>query len=137
MKKKVGVMGDSPDRLNVIVEGSKIIGDFIAESNVRIDGEIQGNVSSSAKVVIGRTGIINGNLVCADSDVEGKIDGVLKVENLLTLRSTAKVVGEISTSKIQIEEGAEFSGNCKMSNFTASTSPSAAKENTLQEDVIY
>lgn len=137
MKKKVGVMGDSPDRLNVIVEGSKIIGDFIAESNVRIDGEIQGNVSSSAKIVIGRTGIINGNLVCADSDVEGKIEGVLKVENLLTLRSTAKVTGEITTAKIQIEEGAEFSGNCKMSNFTASTSTSSAKENTLQEDVVY
>jgi len=41
MKKKVGVMGDSPDRLNVIVEGSKIVGDFIAESNVRIDGEFK------------------------------------------------------------------------------------------------
>lgn len=138
MKKKVGVMGDSPDRLNVIVEGSKIIGDFIAESNVRIDGEIQGNVSSSAKIVIGRTGVINGNLVCADSDVEGRIEGVLKVENLLTLRSTAKVTGEITTAKIQIEEGAEFSGNCKMSNFSASTATtSSAKENTLQEDVVY
>lgn len=137
MKKKVGVMGDSPERLNVIVEGSKIVGDFIAESNVRIDGEIQGNVSSSAKVVIGRTGIINGNLVCEDSDVEGKIDGVLKVENLLTLRSTAKVVGEITTAKIQIEEGAEFSGNCKMSNFSPSTSSSTTTENTLQEDVVY
>ncbi len=139
MKKKVGVMGDnSPERLNVIVEGSKIVGDFIAESNVRIDGEIQGNVSSSAKVVIGRTGVINGNLVCEDSDVEGKIDGVLKVENLLTLRSTAKVVGEITTAKIQIEEGAEFSGNCKMSNFsTSSSSTSTTAENTLQEDVVY
>ncbi|MFK7787710.1 MAG: polymer-forming cytoskeletal protein [Crocinitomicaceae bacterium] len=139
MKKKVGVMGDnSPERLNVIVEGSKIVGDFIAESNVRIDGEIQGNVSSSAKVVIGRTGVIKGNLVCEDSDVEGKIDGVLKVENLLTLRSTAKVVGEITTAKIQIEEGAEFSGNCKMSNFsTSSSSASKTTENTLQEDVVY
>ena len=139
MKKKVGVMGgdNSPERLNVIVEGSKIVGDFIAESNVRIDGEIQGNVSSSAKVVIGRTGIINGNLICADSDVEGKIDGVLKVENLLTLRSTAKVVGEITTAKIQIEEGAEFSGNCKMSNFSSKASTSATSENTLQEDVVY
>jgi cytoskeletal protein CcmA (bactofilin family) len=138
MKKKVGVMGDnSPDRLNVIVEGSKIVGDFIADSNVRIDGEIQGNVSSSAKVVIGKTGIINGNLVCEDSDVEGKIDGVLKVENLLTLRSTAKVVGEITTAKIQIEEGAEFSGNCKMSNFGSNAASSSSKENTLQEDVVY
>ena len=137
MKKRTGVMGDSPDRLNVIVEGSKIIGDFIAESNVRIDGEIQGNVSSSAKIVIGRTGVINGNLVCADADVEGRIEGMLKVEGLLTLRSKAKVTGEITTSKIQIEEGAEFSGQCKMSNFVAKIATPSSKENKLEEGVVY
>lgn len=134
--KKMGVMGDSPDRLNVIVEGSKIVGDFIAASNVRIDGEIQGNVSSSAKIVIGKSGIINGNLVCSDADVEGRIEGILKVEGLLTLRSNARVIGEITTAKIQIEEGAEFSGQCKMSNFTAG-SKSSDKQTTLQEDVVY
>ena len=128
-------MGDSPDRLNVIVEGTKIVGDFIAESNVRIDGEIEGNVSSSAKIVIGQTGLIKGNLVCADADIDGKIEGMLKVEGLLSLRSKARVIGEITTARIQIEEGAEFSGQCKMSNFTASTS--SVKENTLQEDVVY
>lgn len=136
MKKKVGAMGESPDRLNVIVEGSKIVGDFIAESNVRIDGEIQGNVTSSAKIVIGQSGYIKGNLVCADADVEGRIEGILKVENLLTLRSKARVSGEITTSKIQIEEGAEFSGQCKMSNFS-SISTNTSKESALQEDVVY
>lgn len=132
----MGVMGDSPDRLNVIVEGSKIIGDFMAESNVRIDGEIQGNVSSSSKIVIGQSGVIKGNLICSDADIEGTIEGLLKVEGLLTLRSNAKVTGEITTAKIQIEEGAQFSGQCKMSNFSAS-STAAAKENSLQEDVVY
>lgn len=128
-------MGDSPDRLNVIVEGTKIVGDFIAESNVRIDGEIEGNVSSSSKIVIGQTGLIKGNLVCADADIEGTIEGVLKVEGLLSLRSKARVIGEITTARIQIEEGAEFSGQCKMSNFTTSTN--SVKENSLQEDVVY
>ncbi len=136
MKKKAGAMGESPDRLNVIVEGSKIVGDFIAESNVRIDGEIQGNVSSSSKIVIGPTGFIKGNLVCADADVEGRIEGILKVENLLSLRSKARVSGEITTGKIQIEEGAEFSGQCKMSNFSPSAK-NGSKENSLQEDVVY
>lgn len=130
MKKKAGTV-ESPDRLNVIVEGTKIVGDIVAVSNVRIDGEIVGNISASAKVVIGPSGLIKGNLVCADADVEGKIDGELKVENLLSLRSTANINGEITTSKIQIEEGAQFSGNCKMSNF--STSNTASKK--VQEAV--
>lgn len=125
---------DGPDRVNVIVEGSKIVGDFIAESNVRIDGEIQGNVTSSAKVVIGQTGLITGNLICSDADIEGKVDGILKVEGLLSLRSNAKINGEITTAKIQIEEGAQFSGQCKMSNF-APKSTSSTK--VVQEDVVY
>lgn len=135
MKKKTNVQFDSPDRLNVIVEGSKVIGDMITESNLRIDGEVKGNVSSASKVVIGKNGNILGNLTCADADIEGTIRGILKVDSLTILRETAKIEGEITTSKLQVEEGAQFSGNCKMSNFVAS----AKVENTnkLQEDLVY
>ena len=107
---------DSPDRLNVIVEGSKVIGDIITESNLRIDGEVLGNVTSASKVVIGINGKVKGNLSCKDADIEGYVEGIIKAENLLSLRKNANVTGEISTAKIQIEEGAKFSGNCKMSN---------------------
>jgi cytoskeletal protein CcmA (bactofilin family) len=107
------------------------------EDNIKnIDGEIQGNVTSSSKIVIGKSGVINGNLMCSEADIEGRIEGMLKVEGLLTLRSNAKVTGEITTAKIQIEEGAEFSGQCKMSNFKASTK-STVKQNSLEEDVVY
>ena len=134
MKKKGSVQMDSPDRLNVIVDGSKVMGDIITESNLRVDGEVLGNVSSAAKVVIGSTGIIKGNLTCSDADVEGKVDGILKVEGLLSLRSSANIEGEITTAKLQVEEGAQFSGNCKMSNFSSSTTKTVEKG---QEDLVY
>lgn len=137
MIKRGNGITDSPDRLNVIVEGTKIIGDLITDSNIRIDGEVKGNVSAGAKVVIGKTGKIQGNLNCLDADIEGNLEGILKVDNLLSLRSTANVVGEITTSKIQIEEGANFSGNCKMS--TSYTKDTFAKTEKLveQEDIVY
>ena len=125
---------DSPDRLNVIVDGSKVIGDMITESNLRVDGVVDGNISSASKVVVGDTGMINGNLTCSDADVEGTIKGVLKVEGLLILRSNAKIEGEITTSKLQVEEGAQFSGNCKMSNFST---PAAKTVEKKQEDLVY
>jgi cytoskeletal protein CcmA (bactofilin family) len=118
MKMRGKMPTDSPDRLNVIVEGSKVIGDIITESNLRIDGEVLGNVTSASKVVIGVNGKIKGNLSCNDADIEGFVEGIIKVENLLSLRANASVTGEISTAKIQIDEGAKFSGNCKMSNMT-------------------
>lgn len=134
MKKRAGAVVDSPDRLNVVVEGSKILGDFMAESNVRIDGEIQGNVTSPSKVVIGQSGFIKGNLICAEADIEGRLEGHLKIEGLLTLRSSASINGDISTSKIQIEEGAKFSGSCKMGNYVAAEQKEAV---TSKEDVVY
>lgn len=134
MKKKGNTSFESPDRLNVIVEGSKVIGDMITESNLRIDGEVLGNVTSASKVVVGENGSIKGNLMCTDADIEGKVNGVIKVDGLLALRSKAIVDGEITTSKFEVEEGAQFSGNCKMSNFVNSANKKSA---TTQEDLVY
>lgn len=112
---------ESPDRLNVIVEGSIIEGDFSAESNVRIDGKIIGNVKCSAKLVLGQTGILKGTLTCQEADIEGTVEGDIIIKDSLTLRSNAKIIGNIVTSRLTIEDGAEFSGNCKMSSVGIST----------------
>ncbi|MEZ4936160.1 MAG: polymer-forming cytoskeletal protein [Crocinitomicaceae bacterium] len=107
---------NSPDRLNRIVEGTEVTGNVKTESNIRIDGILNGNLYTSGRLVIGPSGFIKGEIVCSDADVEGTIEGNIKVSNILTLRSTAKVLGNISTGKIVIENGADFDGNCRMSN---------------------
>ena len=141
MKKKGNIQSNNPELLNIIVEGSKLNGDMITQSNLRIDGEINGNISSAAKVVIGKTGLMNGNLTCADADIEGEVKGVLKIDGLLTLRLTAKIEGEITTAKFHVEEGAEFSGNCVMSNHkstsVSNTMTRATKEDSLEDNLVY
>lgn len=116
IKRKEKIQFESPERLNRLVEGAKIVGDLIADSNLRIDGEILGNVSTSSKVVIGENGIIKGNLTCQEADIEGNIDGKLNVEGLLILREKAVVKGNIQTGRLHIEEGAVFLGQCSMGN---------------------
>lgn len=114
MKRKEKIQFESPERVNRIVEGTKIVGDLIADSNLRIDGEVIGNVSTSSKVVLGENGLIKGNLLCQEADVEGKIEGKLSVESLLVLREKSRIVGDIQTGKLHIEEGAMFVGKCSM-----------------------
>lgn len=128
---------DSPDRLNVLVEGSLVKGDMITDSNLRIDGEVLGNVQVSSKVVIGKTGKITGDLICGSADIEGTIKGALNIESLLVLRATAVIQGEISTSKLQVEEGANFSGNCIMSGFDKNKTAASIKEVVSEENVVY
>ena len=110
---------------------------MITESNLRVDGEVVGNVSSAAKVVIGASGCIKGNLTCSDADIEGKVEGILKIDGLLTLRSQANIEGEITTGKLQVEEGAQFSGNCKMSNFSSGSTTVDKVAEKPQEDLVY
>ena len=131
LKRKEKIQFESPDRLNRIVEGTKITGDFIAESNIRIDGEINGNVISRAKVVLGESGVIKGDISCIEADIEGSVQGNLEIEDLLILRLKSKVEGNIMTSKLHIEEGAVFVGSCKMSGHTISS------KSVNDDDLVY
>ncbi|MEY3591485.1 MAG: hypothetical protein RLZZ38_442 [Bacteroidota bacterium] len=105
---------DQADRLNKIVAGTEINGDLTSDSNIHLEGEVNGNVSCAGRVVIGSSGKINGNLVCVNAEIEGAMEGQLMVENLLVLRSTARIKGDIQTMKLHIEEGAFFEGACVM-----------------------
>jgi cytoskeletal protein CcmA (bactofilin family) len=136
LKKKEKVQFESPDRLNRLVEGTKIIGDILSESNLRIDGEVKGNVSTSSKVVIGESGFIHGNLTCLEADIEGKVEGKLNIDSLLILREQARIYGDIFTNKLHMEEGALFEGVCKMSNGSSRPTQASVAEKGA-EDIVY
>lgn len=100
--------------INLIGVGTDIKGDISSNGDIRIDGSLTGNLSTTGKLVIGETGKINGEIVCKNSEVLGEIKGKIKVSELLSLKATAKIFGDISTKKLAIEPGSKFTGNCNM-----------------------
>jgi cytoskeletal protein CcmA (bactofilin family) len=100
--------------LNLIGKGTEIQGDINSTGDVRIDGILMGNISIKGRLVVGANGRIEGNVICQNADVEGEIKGVMNVGEILALKKTAKILGDITTSKIAIEPGAIFTGNCNM-----------------------
>ncbi len=100
---------------NMLASGSKIKGEFTADSDFRIDGTFEGNINCNGKVVIGINGLLTGNLVCTNAEVMGTIDGTVTVSDMLSIKSTAKVKGEIKTKTLMIEPNAIFCGSCDMS----------------------
>lgn len=99
---------------NVIGANTSIIGDVISEGDFRIDGKVDGTIKTAGRVVIGKTGIATGKIECTDADIEGKFSGDLSVDNLLTLKSTAKISGDAVISKLSVEPGAQFNATCTM-----------------------
>ncbi|MEY4330625.1 MAG: hypothetical protein RL609_1373 [Bacteroidota bacterium] len=100
--------------INRIVEGTSIKGDIRCESNIRIDGIFVGDLITKGRLVVGPNGKIEGNVTCQNAELEGQIKGKIQVQQLLTLKSTAKVEGDMVTDKLAIEPGANFTGSCSM-----------------------
>ncbi|UJH69018.1 polymer-forming cytoskeletal protein [Allomuricauda sp. SCSIO 65647] len=107
---------------NRIEKNTKIKGDITSEADFRIDGKLEGNVTTSGKVVIGKDGYIKGKVECVNADIEGKFNGELQVKDLLSLKSSATIEGTVSVSKLAVEPGATFNASCTMGKASTSTS---------------
>ena len=101
-------------KTNRIVEGTEITGDIISQTDFRLDGQLKGNFTSKGKIVIGPTGIVKGDVICKNADIEGKFDGILKVEEILNVKSKASISGEVTCGKLSVQPGADFSASCVM-----------------------
>ena len=105
---------DPGTEYNRIIQGTEITGDIKSAGDIRIDGVLNGNMTTKGKVVIGPTGRVKGEVECKNSEVSGIIDGKITVSQLLTLKASSKISGTIVTNKLSIEPGAVFTGNCAM-----------------------
>lgn len=100
--------------INIIRSGTEIKGDIICKGDIRIDGKVVGNLRSEGKVVVGENGVIEGEVDCLNATISGGLKVSIRVKELLSLKSTANLLGEIEAGQLQIEPGANFSGSCKM-----------------------
>lgn len=104
----------APGALNALVKGTVVEGSLRCENDLRVDGTIKGKLKCDSKVIIGPTGVVDGEISCQNAVIEGRFKGKLNVSELLNIRETAEVEGEISTNKLLVQSGARFNVSCKM-----------------------
>lgn len=98
----------------LISSGTTVKGDISSSSDLRIDGTITGNIQSSAKIIIGASGVVNGDISGNQADIVGKVSGNIKTKDLLQLRGDCIVNGNLFAGKLQVEPAALFNGQCHM-----------------------
>jgi cytoskeletal protein CcmA (bactofilin family) len=104
----------NPQEINIINAGTSIVGDISSEGDLRIDGSVKGTITVKSKLVLGPSSKVDGDVKAANCDVSGIVNGNMQIAELLTVKATAKVVGDISSQKLVIESGAEFNGRSQM-----------------------
>lgn len=107
--------GYSP-AVNLISEGTEIQGEVQCKGDIRVDGKHSGVIRSQAKVVIGSTGMVDGDVHCQSADIHGRIEGTITAKDILYLKSSARIEGDITTNKLVVESGAMWNGTCSMGN---------------------
>jgi cytoskeletal protein CcmA (bactofilin family) len=99
---------------NTIGKGTFLEGNVETYGNIRIEGKVTGNVKSKSKVALGPSSFVQGNVMAQNADLEGEVKGRIEVAELLVLKATAVIHGDIVTGKLVVEPGALFNGSCKM-----------------------
>lgn len=123
LKKDPKSLTENLGKTNRIVEGTIITGDIQSQADFRLDGEMKGDFSSQGKLVIGPSGKFTGTIQCKNLDIEGNFDGKLVVAELLNIKATAKINGEVITSKLAVEPGAIFTASCEMNKNVKNLTP--------------
>jgi cytoskeletal protein CcmA (bactofilin family) len=122
-------------KTNRIVEGTVIKGNIHSVADFRLDGELVGNFQSDGKLVIGPDGSIIGDIVCKNADIEGRFNGKIEVEELLNIKATAIIEGNVLVGKLAVEPGALFTATCAMQSLVKNKIPNDGKqpqEKTIQ-----
>lgn len=104
----------------LISSGTILKGDVKSENDLRIDGTIHGNIHCTAKIIVGPTGFVEGNIEGLNADITGKVDGNVSVKELLQLKAQGNISGNIIAAKLQIDPTAVFNGKCQMTTHAGS-----------------
>ena len=124
----------SSPSVDVIEKSTKIVGNIFSKADFRIDGEVEGNITTSGKVVVGANGKISGKLNCSNADISGNISGNIEVNETLSLMSDSYVQGEMITGKLSVEEGAQVDATISMKSYKKLKALDTQQNNSTQSE---
>jgi len=116
MLKGTSYEGTRSEEATVISRGVKIEGKLSCSGNIRLDGEVQGDISSQGIVIIGENGGVSGQINADSVTIGGKVTGTIRAKDKVVLEAKANLKGDIITKTLLVEAGAIFNGNSKMGN---------------------
>jgi cytoskeletal protein CcmA (bactofilin family) len=124
----------SSPSVDIIESSTKIVGDIYSKADFRIDGIVEGNITTTGKVVVGKSGKINGKINSSNADISGSVSGKIEVSETLSLMSESLIQGDIATGKLSVEEGAQVDASISMKSGKQLKAVEGKSENKIQSE---
>lgn len=100
--------------ISIIGPGMRVVGDCATEGTLRIEGSVEGTVRAGKAVVLGKDGVVDGDITTQDAVIGGRVTGSIVAESRLELQATCSVEGQIHARRIKLEEGGHVDGTVKI-----------------------
>lgn len=116
--------GAAPEAVvSIIGPGMELVGDCQTDGTIRIEGEVEGTIRAGKAVVVGKDGVVDGNIFTEDAVISGRIRGSLEASSRLEVHATARIEGDVSALRMQLDEGAILNGTLRMGQDRAPVEP--------------
>jgi len=126
MAKEKGSPGPSPAHdgvISIIGAGMKVVGNCETEGTLRIEGELEGTVRAGKAVVVGKDGVVRGDIYTQDAIIGGNVTGTVVAESRLELQATCVIDGEIKARRIKLDEGGKVNGEIRTGDVQSKPAP--------------
>jgi cytoskeletal protein CcmA (bactofilin family) len=115
VRERVDGVVDPQDAATVLLgKGSKLTGKLVLDGSGRLEGRVEGEVTSRGTLIIGEGAVVNAQVNGTSIVVQGRVTGDITASTRLELRGGSEVTGNVSTPSLVIQEGAIFQGQCAM-----------------------
>lgn len=125
---------DSPrelgDVVSIIGPGMKIVGDCSSDGTIRVEGKVEGSVNAGKSVVVGKDGVVKGDISTQDAIIAGTVNGSVNAESRVELQATCRVQGDIRSRRVKLDEGGQVDGQLHMGASATAKGPSDASKST-------
>jgi cytoskeletal protein CcmA (bactofilin family) len=99
---------------SILGNDCKFVGDVDAKGTIRVDGEFDGKVTSTDSVIVGKSGIVKGEIHSAHAVVSGTVEGNIFAKKKVELEAGSRLIGDVESMSLIIEDGVFFEGKSKM-----------------------
>ena len=125
-KNRADVPRELGDVVSIIGPGMKVVGDCTSDGTIRVEGRVDGSVSASKSVVVGKDGMVKGDISTQDAIIAGKVSGSVSAESRIELQATCRVQGDIRSRRVKLDEGGQVDGQLHMGASSGGSSSKAA-----------
>ena len=100
--------------ISIIALGTTVKGDCETDGTLRVEGTVEGMIKAGKAVVVGKDGVVIGDIATQDAVIGGKVTGTVTAESRLELQATCVIDGEIRARRVKLDEGGKINGTFAM-----------------------